>query len=146
MITAPSATIALACELIARPSLTPDDAECQQLLAERLKTCGFDLEPMRHGEVDNLWARRGSQGPVLCFAGHTDVVPTGPLERWDSPPFTPSIRDGLLYGRGAADMKGSLAAMVVAVERFVAAHPDHRGSIAFRLTSDEEGRGTDGRG
>ena len=144
MITAHSATITLACELIARPSLTPDDAGCQQLLAERLAACGFQLEPMRCGEVDNLWARRGNNGPVLCFAGHTDVVPTGPLEHWDSPPFTPSIRDGLLYGRGAADMKGSLAAMVVAVERFVAAHPEHRGSIAFLLTSDEEGPATEG--
>ena len=144
MSTAQSPTLALACELIARDSTTPDDAGCQALLGERLAGCGFQLEPMRSGEVDNLWARRGTDGPVLCFAGHTDVVPTGPLEQWSSPPFAPVIRDGLLYGRGAADMKGSLAAMVVAVERFVAAHPGHRGSIAFLLTSDEEGPATEG--
>ena len=144
MSTSHSATLALACELIARDSTTPNDAGCQPLLGQRLAACGFQLEPMRFGEVDNLWARRGTEGPVLCFAGHTDVVPTGPLQQWSSPPFEPVIRDGLLYGRGAADMKGSLAAMVVAVERFVAAHPGHRGSIAFLLTSDEEGPATDG--
>lgn len=144
MSTPHSATLALACELIARDSITPNDAGCQTLLGQRLAACGFRLEPMPSGEVDNLWARRGTEGPVLCFAGHTDVVPTGPLEKWTSPPFEPVIRDGLLYGRGAADMKGSLAAMVVAVERFVADHPDHRGSIAFLLTSDEEGPAIDG--
>lgn len=144
MSTPHSATLALACELIARDSITPNDAGCQTLLGQRLAACGFRLESMPSGEVHNLWARRGTEGPVLCFAGHTDVVPTGPLEKWTSPPFEPVIRDGLLYGRGAADMKGSLAAMVVAVERFVADHPDHRGSIAFLLTSDEEGPAIDG--
>ncbi|WP_185266347.1 succinyl-diaminopimelate desuccinylase [Halopseudomonas xiamenensis] len=144
MSTPQSATLTLACELIARDSTTPDDAGCQQLIGQRLAACGFQLEPMRFGEVDNLWARRGSAQPVLCFAGHTDVVPTGPLERWDTAPFQPVIRDGMLYGRGAADMKGSLAAMVVAIERFVAAHPAHRGSIALLITSDEEGPATEG--
>ncbi len=144
MSTPQSATLALACELIARDSTTPDDAGCQQLIGQRLAACGFQLEPMRFGEVNNLWARRGSAQPVLCFAGHTDVVPTGPLERWDTAPFQPVIRDGMLYGRGAADMKGSLAAMVVAIERFVAAHPAHRGSIALLITSDEEGPATEG--
>lgn len=139
-----SPTLSLACELIARNSTTPDDAGCQQLMGERLSACGFRLESLRFGEVDNLWARRGIDGPVLCFAGHTDVVPTGPAERWDQPPFEPVIKEGMLYGRGAADMKGSLAAMVVAVERFVAAFPDHRGSIAFLITSDEEGPATEG--
>jgi len=144
MTTPQSATLSLACELIARDSTTPDDAGCQQLIGQRLAACGFHLEPMRFGEVDNLWARRGTTQPVLCFAGHTDVVPTGPLEHWDSAPFQPVVRDGMLYGRGAADMKGSLAAMVVAIERFVAAHPTHRGSIALLITSDEEGPATDG--
>ncbi|PRB76515.1 succinyl-diaminopimelate desuccinylase [Pseudomonas sp. MYb185] len=144
MTTPQSATLSLACELIARDSTTPDDAGCQQLIGQRLAACGFHLEPMRFGEVDNLWARRGTTQPVLCFAGHTDVVPTGPLERWDSAPFQPVVRDGMLYGRGAADMKGSLAAMVVAIERFVAAHPTHRGSIALLITSDEEGPATEG--
>ncbi|MFT6430406.1 MAG: succinyl-diaminopimelate desuccinylase [Halopseudomonas sp.] len=139
-----SPTLELACELIARNSTTPDDAGCQQLMATRLAACGFHLESMRFGEVDNLWARRGNEGPVLCFAGHTDVVPTGPLERWDNPPFEPTLREGMLHGRGAADMKGSLAAMLVAVERFVAASPNHRGSIAFLITSDEEGPANDG--
>lgn len=139
-----SPTLSLACELISRNSTTPDDAGCQQLMGERLAACGFRLESMRFGEVDNLWARRGIDGPVLCFAGHTDVVPTGPTERWAQPPFEPLIKNGMLYGRGAADMKGSLAAMLVAVERFVAAFPDHRGSIAFLITSDEEGPATEG--
>ncbi|UAW97689.1 succinyl-diaminopimelate desuccinylase [Halopseudomonas nanhaiensis] len=139
-----SPTVALACELISRDSTTPVDAGCQQLMAERLAACGFVIESMRFGEVDNLWARRGTEGPVLCFAGHTDVVPTGPLDKWSNPPFAPVVRDGMLHGRGAADMKGSLAAMVVGVERFVAAHPDHRGSIAFLITSDEEGPALDG--
>ena len=139
-----SPTLQLACDLISRNSTTPEDAGCQQLMGERLAAVGFELEPLRFGEVDNLWARRGSEGPVLCFAGHTDVVPTGPVEQWQTNPFIPQIRDGMLHGRGAADMKGSLAAMVVAVERFVAAHPDHKGSIAFLITSDEEGPATDG--
>lgn len=139
-----SPTLALACDLISRNSTTPEDAGCQQLMGERLQAAGFRLEPMRFGEVDNFWARRGDQQPVLCFAGHTDVVPTGPLERWHQPPFEPVIRDGMLHGRGAADMKGSLAAMTVAVERFVAKHPNHKGSIAFLITSDEEGPATEG--
>lgn len=139
-----SPTLTLACELISRNSTTPDDAGCQQLMGERLAACGFRLESLRFGDVDNLWARRGIDGPVLCFAGHTDVVPTGPAERWIQPPFEPMIKNGMLYGRGAADMKGSLAAMVVAVERFVAAFPDHHGSIAFLITSDEEGPATEG--
>ena len=139
-----SPTLQLACELISRNSTTPEDAGCQQLMGERLAAVGFALEPLRFGEVDNLWARRGSEGPVLCFAGHTDVVPTGPVEQWQTNPFIPQIVDGMLHGRGAADMKGSLAAMVVAVERFVAAHPEHKGSIAFLITSDEEGPATEG--
>ncbi|MFZ0789007.1 MAG: succinyl-diaminopimelate desuccinylase [Chromatiaceae bacterium] len=139
-----SATLDLARELIRRPSVTPDDAGCQALMAERLAAVGFQVEPMPVGEVTNLWARRGSSGPLLCLAGHTDVVPPGPLEDWTSPPFEPTLRNGLLYGRGAADMKGSLAAMITAVEGFVAAHPDHRGSIALLLTSDEEGPSVDG--
>lgn len=144
MSTSHSDTLTLACELIARDSTTPDDAGCQQLMGQRLADCGFTLEPMRFGDVDNLWARRGHDGPVLCFAGHTDVVPAGPGSQWDTSPFAPEIRDGMLYGRGAADMKGSLAAMVVAVERFVADYPAHRGSIAFLITSDEEGPAVDG--
>jgi len=139
-----SATFKLASELIARRSLTPDDAGCQTLLAERLEKHGFTLEWMPHGDVLNLWARRGTDSPLLCFAGHTDVVPTGLESAWDSPPFTPTVRDGMLYGRGAADMKGGVAAMTVAAERFVQAHPDHLGSIAFLLTSDEEGIAVDG--
>lgn len=139
-----SETLDLAIKLIRRPSVTPNDAGCQPLLMERLAAAGFDNEPMRFGEVDNFWSRRGSQGPVFCFAGHTDVVPPGPLEEWQSDPFSPEIREGVLYGRGAADMKGSIAAMVTAVDRFVARHPDHRGSIAFLITSDEEGPATDG--
>lgn len=129
--------------LIRRPSITPEDAGCQTLIAERLAALGFANAHMPFGEgavaTDNLWSRRGTDGPVLCFAGHTDVVPPGPLKQWDSDPFVPTQRDGLLYGRGAADMKASLAAMVVAVERFVARHPDHQGSLAFLITSDEEG-------
>jgi succinyl-diaminopimelate desuccinylase len=121
------------------PSVTPFDANCQTLMIDRLERIGFRVERLRFGDVDNFWARRGDKGPVLAFAGHTDVVPTGPVENWSVPPFAPEIRDGMLMGRGAADMKGSLAAMVVACERFVAAHPDHQGSIAFLITSDEEG-------
>ena len=139
-----SPTLSLAVELVRRPSVTPDDGGCQHLLGERLLALGFRLEPMRFGEVDNLWARRGTEDPLFCFAGHTDVVPTGPAEEWSSPPFAATVRDGLLWGRGAADMKGSLAAMVTACERFVAGHPRHRGSIAFLLTSDEEGPAVDG--
>ena len=139
-----SPTLELTQALIRRESVTPRDAGCQALMAERLATIGFNVEPMHSGGVTNLWARRGDASPVLCLAGHTDVVPPGPLEDWVSPPFEPSIRDGILYGRGAADMKGSLAAMVTAVETFVARHPNHRGSIAFLITSDEEGPATDG--
>lgn len=139
-----SPTLALARDLIARPSVTPDDRGCQDLMAARLAALGFRIEPMPFGEVTNLWARRGDAGPVFCFAGHTDVVPTGPLDRWASDPFVPTIRDGRLYGRGAADMKGSLAAMVTAVESFLTEHPDHAGSIAFLITSDEEGPSVDG--
>ena len=139
-----SDTLDLAKELIARPSVTPGDAGCQPLVAERLAALGFCIEPMRFGEVDNLWARRGTEAPLLCFVGHTDVVPPGPADRWTSPPFEPTIRDGRLYGRGAADMKGSVAAFVVACERFIGEHPNHRGSIAFLLTSDEEGPAVDG--
>ena len=134
-----SPVLALARDLIARPSITPEDAGCQQMMAEYLSRLGFIIEPMVFHDTTNLWARRGSAGPLFCFAGHTDVVPPGPLDKWDSPPFEPTIRDGLLYGRGAADMKGSIAAMLVAVERFVTEHPDHSGSIAFLITSDEEG-------
>ncbi|MDO2951072.1 succinyl-diaminopimelate desuccinylase [Aeromonas simiae] len=134
-----SDVIDLAKELIRRPSVTPLDEGCQTLMGERLAALGFTLEPMVFEDTTNLWARRGSTGPLFCFAGHTDVVPAGPLEQWRTPPFEPTIEAGMLYGRGAADMKGSLAAMVVAVERFVAAHPDHQGSIAFLITSDEEG-------
>ncbi len=130
--------------LIACPSVTPADAGCQALMTERLAASGFRIETLQFGSVTNLWARRGDARPVLCFAGHTDVVPTGPLEEWRSDPFTPVIRDGVLYGRGAADMKSGLAAMVTATEEFVAAHPGHRGSIAFLITSDEEGPSVDG--
>ena len=139
-----SPTLELARELVRRPSVTPDDAGCQALIAGRLAPLGFRIEPMPCGEVTNLWARRGDTGPLLCLAGHTDVVPPGPLEDWTSPPFEPTIRDGRLYGRGAADMKGSLAAMVTAVEGFLAHNPGHEGSIAFLLTSDEEGPSVDG--
>lgn len=134
-----SATLDLAIDLISRPSVTPVDAGCQDVMIARLERIGFTVERLPFGDVSNFWARRGTQAPVLCFAGHTDVVPTGPLTQWTSPPFEPQIRDGLLYGRGTADMKGSLAAMVTACERFVAAHPNHAGSIAFLITSDEEG-------
>ena len=140
----PSPTVELAMDLIRRPSVTPEDGGCQEAIAARLAKLGFALEPMPFGEVSNLWARRGKETPLLVFAGHTDVVPPGPLEQWQSPPFAPEIRDGYLYGRGAADMKGSLAAMVTACEEFVGQHPRHRGSIAFLLTSDEEGPSVDG--
>lgn len=137
-------TILLAQELIACRSLTPDDAGCQEILIGRLEKVGFRIEKFRCGKVDNLWARRGTGAPLLCFAGHTDVVPTGPLEQWDSNPFEPVIRNGRLYGRGAADMKGSVAAFVTAIEAFVARNPDHGGSIALLITSDEEGVAVDG--
>jgi succinyl-diaminopimelate desuccinylase len=134
----------LAQELIRRRSVTPEDGGCQDLIAARLANAGFRCEPMRFGDVSNLWARRGSGKPLLCFAGHTDVVPTGPLSEWHSDPFVPTIRDGKLYGRGAADMKSSIAAFVVAVEIFIKERPNHSGSIAFLLTSDEEGPAVDG--
>jgi succinyl-diaminopimelate desuccinylase len=135
----------LTCELVARPSVTPDDAGCQQLIAQRLQRSGFAIEHLRFGEVDNLWATHGSgDGPVLVLLGHTDVVPPGPREAWASDPFAPEVRDGLLYGRGAADMKGSVAAFVIALEAFAAAHPQHPGTVALLLTSDEEGDAIDG--
>lgn len=137
-------TLALAQELIARRSLTPFDDGCQNILIERLKKSGFAIEKIRCGEVDNLWARRGTIAPLLCFAGHTDVVPTGPLEKWESDPFIPEVRNDRLYGRGSADMKGSLAAFVTAIEAFITAHPGHGGSIALLVTSDEEGVAVDG--
>jgi succinyl-diaminopimelate desuccinylase len=137
-------TLDLARELIARRSQTPDDAGCQALLAGRLARIGFQCESVVGNGVSNLWARRGDARPTVCFAGHTDVVPTGPLEAWDSDPFQPASRDGYLYGRGAADMKSSLAAFVVAIEQFVGARPDHAGSIALLITSDEEGPAVDG--
>lgn len=137
-------TLALTKQLIACRSVTPDDAGCQSLIAEHLAKLGFDIEPLPYGDVSNLWARRGSEGPVLVFAGHTDVVPPGPLEQWHSDPFSPEERDGRLYGRGAADMKGSLAAMIVAVQAFLDAHSNHKGSIAFLITSDEEGPAVNG--
>ncbi|MGC2517990.1 MAG: succinyl-diaminopimelate desuccinylase [Burkholderiales bacterium] len=138
------ATLALARELIARRSVTPEDGGCQELLAGRLARLGFTVEPLRSGKVANLWARRGTGRPLVCFAGHTDVVPTGPLDQWHSDPFSPTERDGRLYGRGAADMKTSIAAFVVAVEQFVAKHPSHKGSIALLITSDEEADAIDG--
>jgi len=134
-----SAVFDLTAELIRRRSVTPDDAGCQALLAGRLARVGFKVEHLRYGEVDNLWATHGEGGPLLMFLGHTDVVPTGPAESWRSDPFEPAVRDGYLYGRGAADMKGSVAAMAVALEAFVTAHPDHRGRVGFLMTSDEEG-------
>jgi succinyl-diaminopimelate desuccinylase len=139
-----SDTLELTRQLVARPSVSPTDGGCQALLIERLRAVGFEVEALRFGPVDNFWAMRGRAGPVFCFAGHTDVVPTGPLEDWRTDPFAPVIRDGMLYGRGAADMKSGLAAMVTATEAFVGAHPDHRGSIAFLITSDEEGPSVDG--
>lgn len=134
-----SETFELTCDLISRQSVTPEDAGCQAMMAERLEALGFTVEGLPFEEVTNFWARRGTEGPVLCFAGHTDVVPTGPVEKWSSPPFEPTLKDGMLYGRGAADMKGSIAAFMTALDRFVKAHPDHKGSIALLITSDEEG-------
>ena len=139
-----SDVVALACDLITRQSVTPQDAGCQALISERLQGAGFDCEHLRLGQVDNLWATHGSGSPVLVLLGHTDVVPTGPREHWTSDPFVPEIRDGVLYGRGAADMKGSVAAFVIALEQFVAAHPGHAGTLALLLTSDEEGDAIDG--
>lgn len=139
-----SRTLALTEELITLSSVTPEDKGCQARMAELLQPLGFNCETIQSGAVTNLWARRGTAQPLLVFAGHTDVVPTGPLEKWTSNPFKPTHRDGKLYGRGAADMKTSLAAMIVAVEEFVAAHPHHQGSIGFLITSDEEGPATDG--
>ena len=139
-----SKTLELAKALIARRSLTPDDAGCQEILIERLKPMGFKVENMRFGNVDNFYARRGTSGPLLVFAGHTDVVPTGPVEKWNTPPFEPTIKDGMLYGRGAADMKTSCAAFITAIEDFISAHPDHTGSIGLLITSDEEGVAIDG--
>jgi len=134
----------LVCELIRRASVTPDDAGCQDFLSDQLRPHGFVCEAMPFGAVSNLWARRGTTGPVLVFAGHTDVVPPGPVDAWDSPPFTPTPRDGLLYGRGASDMKSSIAAFVAATQEFVRDHPHHTGSIALLITSDEEGPALDG--
>lgn len=139
-----SKTLALTEELIALSSVTPDDKGCQQRLIELLSPLGFQCEPIQSGNVTNLWARKGSAQPLVVFAGHTDVVPAGPLDQWHSDPFVPTQREGKLYGRGAADMKTSIAAMVVAVEEFIAAHPHHKGSIGFLLTSDEEGPAIDG--
>ena len=139
-----SKALAYARELIVRRSLTPEDAGCQAWLAEKLGALGFVIETVNSGDVVNLWARRGDTAPLLCFAGHTDVVPTGPLEQWQSDPFTPSERDGQLYGRGAADMKGSIAAFLAAVEDYLAANPNPAGSIAWLITSDEEGPAVDG--
>lgn len=139
-----SEVIDLTCELIRRASVTPDDAGCQALLAERLANAGFAIEHLRRGKVDNLWATHGGDGPTLVFLGHTDVVPSGPADAWTSPPFEPTPREGRLYGRGAADMKSGVAAMVVALEAFVRARPDHHGRIGLLLTSDEEGAAVDG--
>ena len=136
--------VALLEQLVRRPSVTPDDAGCQEILAARLEKLGFECESMPFGEVTNLWARRGKETPVLCFAGHTDVVPPGAIDEWDTEPFEPVIRDGIMYGRGSADMKSGLAAMIVALEEFIAANPDHSGSLAILITSDEEGRARDG--
>ncbi|MBV2194282.1 MAG: succinyl-diaminopimelate desuccinylase [Azonexus sp.] len=137
-------TLELAKQIIACHSVTPEDGGCMEIIGARLKPLGFTLEYLNRNGVTNLWARRGTQAPLFVFAGHTDVVPTGPLDKWTSPPFAPEIRDGMLYGRGTADMKSSLAASVTAVEAFLAAHPDFSGSLGFLLTSDEEGDATDG--
>ncbi len=139
-----SAVFDLTCELIRRASVTPDDAGCQSVIAERLVRAGFVVERLRFGEVDNLWATHGAGGPLFLMLGHTDVVPSGPSELWTSPPFIPTLRDGCLYGRGAADMKSGVAAMVIAAQDYVHAHPDHPGVLALLLTSDEEGASVDG--
>ncbi len=137
-------TQALAIQLLSIDSVTPDDKGCQKILSDRLTRLGFKCETMQFGEVSNLWARRGTDSPVLAFAGHTDVVPTGPVQQWDSDPFKPEVRDGFLYARGAADMKSSIACMITACERFIQQNPGHQGSIAFLITSDEEGPATEG--
>jgi succinyl-diaminopimelate desuccinylase len=137
-------TLELCCELIRKPSLTPEDAGCQTVMMQRLRALNFNCTELPFGEVSNFWAERGDQGPLLVFAGHTDVVPTGPTSQWSTPPFEPTVRDGILFGRGSADMKGSLAAMLIACEEFVAEHPDHPGRIGFLITSDEEGPAVDG--
>ncbi|HIF9163569.1 TPA: succinyl-diaminopimelate desuccinylase [Photobacterium damselae] len=134
-----SPIISLAKDLLSRRSVTPEDAGCQDVMIERLRQLGFCIETMVFDDTTNLWARRGTQAPLFVFAGHTDVVPSGPIEQWHTPPFEPTIKDGMLYGRGAADMKGSLACMIVAIERFIAENPDHQGSIGLLITSDEEG-------
>ena len=139
-----SETLELAKDLISRNSVTPEDAGCQDIMIQRLEAIGFQVERLRFEDVDNFWARRGDSTPLYAFAGHTDVVPTGPEDQWSSPPFEPTIKDGMLYGRGAADMKGSLAAMITACERFIDEHPDHKGSIGFLITSDEEGPSING--
>jgi succinyl-diaminopimelate desuccinylase len=139
-----SQTLELTQNLMARRSVTPADEGCQDIMISRLQALGFQVERLRYGNVENFWARRGSGGPVFCFAGHTDVVPTGPLEEWRTDPFLPSVREGVLYGRGAADMKSGLAAMITATEEFVATHPRHKGSITYLITSDEEGPSVDG--
>ncbi len=139
-----SPTLELTLDLMARRSVTPADEGCQEVMIRRLRALGFDVEVLRFGSVENFWARHGKAGPVFCFAGHTDVVPTGPLEEWRSDPFAPTMREGVLYGRGAADMKSGLAAMITATEAFLGAHPGHRGTIAFLITSDEEGPSVDG--
>jgi len=139
-----SPTLELTKQLISRQSVTPDDDGCQQLMTDRLAKAGFNIQPLPFEDVDNFWAIRGESGPILCFAGHTDVVPSGPESSWQSPPFEPTVKDGVLTGRGAADMKGSLAAMVVAVENYVASNPNHPGRIAFLITSDEEGIAANG--
>ncbi len=144
MVESDDPTLALACELIRRPSVTPEDAGCQELMIERLLALGFEIQRLPFGEVSNFWARRGTRAPLLVFAGHTDVVPAGPRECWQTDPFEPAVLDGMLYGRGAADMKGSLAAMITACERYLAEHPAHPGSIGFLITSDEEGPAIDG--
>lgn len=139
-----TATLDLTCDLISKKSVSPEDMGCQALLAERLKKMGFSIEKMPFGQVSNFWARRGTEAPLLCFAGHTDVVPAGDLKQWQSEPFQPEVRDGRLFGRGAADMKGSIAAMVTACERFITDNPEYPGSIAFLITSDEESIAVDG--
>ena len=139
-----SATLELTRAFLSRASVSPVDGGCQDLMAGRLQAIGFEVERMPFGPVENLWAKRGTSSPVFCFAGHTDVVPTGPLGDWHGDPFVPVVRDGLLYGRGAADMKSGLAAMITATEEFVARHPAHRGTLAFLITSDEEGPSVDG--
>jgi len=139
-----SKTLALTKDLISRNSVTPEDKGCQELMIKRLEAIGFQIERLRFDDVDNFWARRGTNAPVIGFAGHTDVVPTGPVDEWKYPPFEPTIEGDLLYGRGTADMKGSLAAMVVACENFIEKYPDHNGSISFLITSDEEGPSING--